>query len=63
MMSIQEKAKEWAKQNDNSYLIKLRENVKWSSGQRFTADDVKFTIDTIKNLGSSSIYSENIKDR
>lgn len=52
-------AKEWAKQSDNSYLIKLRENVKWSSGQRFTADDVKFTIDKLKEV--SSIYSYNIE--
>ena len=29
-------AKEWAKQSDNSYLVKLRENVRWSNGQRFT---------------------------
>ena len=28
-------AKEWAKQSDNSYLIKLRENVRWSNGQSF----------------------------
>ena len=32
-------AKEWAKQSDNSYLIKLRENVRWSNGQRFTSAD------------------------
>ena len=30
-------AKEWDKQSDNSYLIKLRENVRWSDGQRLTA--------------------------
>lgn len=41
-------AKEWAKQSDNSYLIKLRENVKWSNGPRFTAEDVRFTIDKLK---------------
>ncbi len=35
-------AKEWAKQSDNSYLIKLRENVRWSNGQRFTSADVRF---------------------
>lgn len=42
-------AKEWAKQSDNSYLIKLRENVRWSDGQRFTSEDVKFTIDRLKD--------------
>ncbi len=53
-------AKEWAKQSDNSYLIKLRENVRWSDGQSFTADDVKFTIDRLKD--SNTIYSSNVKD-
>ena len=53
-------AKEWAKQNDNSYLIKLRENVKWSSGQKFNAEDVRFTIDKLKEV--QSIYSYNVQD-
>ena len=53
-------AKEWAKQSDNSYLIKLRENVRWSDGQRFTAEDVKFTIDRLKDI--DSIYSANVID-
>lgn len=51
-------AKEWAKQSDNSYLIKLRENVKWSDGQIFTSEDVKFTIDKLKEI--QSIYSYNV---
>lgn len=52
-------AKEWAKQSDNSYLIKLRENVRWSDGQRFTSEDVRFTIDRLKEV--SSIYSYNVQ--
>lgn len=52
-------AVEWAKQSDNSYLIKLRENVRWSDGQRFTAEDVKFTIDRLKEV--SSIYSYHVQ--
>lgn len=52
-------AVEWAKQSDNSYLIKLRENVKWSDGQKFTAEDVRFTIDRLKEV--SSIYSYNVQ--
>lgn len=51
-------AKEWAKQSDNSYLIKLRENVRWSNGLRFTSEDVKFTIDRLKD--TDSIYSANV---
>ena len=52
-------AKEWAKQSDNSYLIKLRENVKWTDGQVFTSGDVKFTIDKLKEI--QSIYSYNVQ--
>lgn len=52
-------AKEWAKQSDNSYLIKLKENVKWTDGQKFTSEDVKFTIDRLKEI--SSIYSYNVQ--
>ena len=52
-------AKEWAKQNKNSYLIKLRENVRWSDGQKFTSEDVRFTIDRLKEI--SSIYSYNVQ--
>lgn len=53
-------AKEWAKQGDNSYLVKLRENVKWSNGQWFTADDVKFTVDRLKD--TTTIYANNVKN-
>ena len=52
-------ATEWAK-DGNSYLIKLRENVRWSDGQAFTADDVKFTIDRLKD--SDTIYSANVQN-
>ncbi len=53
-------ATEWAKQSDNSYLIRLRENVRWSNGQSFTADDVQFTIDRLKD--TQTIYSSNVQD-
>ena len=52
-------ATEWAKESNNSYLIKLRENVRWSDGQRFTSEDVRFTIDRLKEI--SSIYSYNVQ--
>lgn len=52
-------ATEWAKQSDHSYLIKLKENAKWTSGQRFTAEDVRFTIDRLKEF--SSIYSYQVE--
>ena len=52
-------AKEWAKQTDNTYLIKLRDDVKWSNGDKFTSEDVRFTIDRLKD--SDTIYSSNVE--
>lgn len=42
--------------------MKLRENVKWHNGGEFSAEDVKFTIDTIKSLGEESIYISNVSN-
>ena len=53
-------ASEWAKQTDTSYIIKLREGVKWSNGKEFTAKDVRFTIDRLKD--TQSIYSYNVSE-
>ena len=52
-------ATEWAKQTETTYILKLRENVKWSDGTNFTAQDVKFTIDRLKEI--PSIYSYNVQ--
>lgn len=51
-------AKEWAKQNETTYIITLKDNVRWSDGEKFLADDVKFTIDKLKEV--SSIYNSNV---
>ena len=53
-------AKDWAKTAENQYIIKLDETIQWSDGNKLTADDVIFTIQTIKNL--NSIYSDNVKN-
>ena len=52
-------AKECAKTSGNTYIIKLRQAVKWSDGSKFTSDDVKFTIDKLKE-NSNSVYSKNV---
>ena len=52
-------AKEWAKQNETTYIIKLRDDKRWSDGQKFTAEDVRFTIDRLKD--SDTIYSSNVQ--
>ncbi len=38
------------------WVIKLREGVKWHSGEEFTARDVKFTWDTIMNKAFASPF-------
>ena len=53
-------AEQWAKQTETSYIIKLRENVKWSDGTKFTAEDVKYTVDRLKEI--QSIYSYNVAE-
>ena len=52
-------ATEWAKAEDNTYILKLRDDVKWSNGEKFTADDVQFTIDRLKEI--KSVYSYNVQ--
>ena len=57
-------AEEIAKIDDVNYVIKMRKGVLWENNTNFTAYDVKFTIDMIKDyysLGIDSIYAENLK--
>lgn len=37
-----------------TYEVKLKDNLKWSDGQPITADDVKFTLETIMNPETGS---------
>ena len=53
-------ATEFSKTDSKTYLVKLREDVKWSNGENFSSEDVKFTVDTIKKLGEGSIYNANV---
>ena len=48
-----------AKENSTTYILTLRNNVNWQDGGKFTARDVKFTIDTIKNSNCS--YAPNLQ--
>lgn len=55
-------ATEWSKIENNGYIIKLQEGVKWHDGTEFTARDVKFTIDQLKSNAISSIYQSNVRN-
>ena len=52
-------ASEIAKNSSTIYIIKLRQGVKWSDGSKFTSDDVKFTIDKLKE-NENTVYAPNV---
>lgn len=52
-------AEEWSKVGNTTYVIKLKTGIKWSDGSNFSAYDVLFTIDRLKEV--SSIYSYNVQ--
>jgi len=51
-------AEEWSKINETSYIVKLRENLKWDNDTELTATDIKFTIEKLKE--GKSVYSDNV---
>jgi peptide/nickel transport system substrate-binding protein len=56
-------AQSWSYDESNyTYTFKLKENVAWHDGKEFTAEDVKFTIDTIKEPKNNSEISSNYQD-
>ncbi|WIV10521.1 ABC transporter substrate-binding protein [Proteiniborus sp. MB09-C3] len=56
-------AESYSFESDGMILnIKLKENVKWHDGEDFTAEDVKFTIDTIKYGLSNSSLTDSLSD-
>lgn len=40
-----------------TYTIRLRDGVTWHDGQPFTSEDVRFTLDLVKNPDSGSLYA------
>ena len=55
-------AEEWSKISDKTYIIKLNKDKYWHNGEKFTAKDVEFTINELKNEISNSIYKDNVKN-
>ncbi len=53
-------ASEISKTDDITYIVKLKEDIKWSDGTEFKADDVKYTIELLKNY--NSVYSNNVQN-
>jgi len=44
--------------NTKTWRVELKKNVTWHDGNRFTANDVKFCYDTIKEFESPKFYGE-----
>ena len=53
-------AEEWSKSNKTTYLIKLKDNLKWDDGSSVTGTDVKYTIEKLQE--GKSVYSDNVKN-
>lgn len=51
--------KDWAKTSGTTYLIKIKDDIKWSDGSLLTIEDVIFTIDILKQI--PSIYGNNVQ--
>lgn len=46
----------------NAYTFKLRNDVVWHDGEKFSAEDVKFTLETIMNPDNASEIASNYED-
>lgn len=55
-------AESWQMEGDDAFVFNLREDVTWHDGERFTAGDVLFTIDYIKEHPYSWVNSNPIKE-
>lgn len=56
-------AESWAYAKDGKSLsIQLRKDVTWHDGKAFTAADVKFTLELVKNPEMASVFSARLKD-
>ncbi len=53
-------AEEWSKSDATTYLIKLKDNLKWDNGGDVTGQDVKFTIEKLQE--GDSVYSDNVEN-
>ena len=49
-----------ADENGKTWVVKLRENLKWSDGEPITNEDVVFTAELIKNPKVDTIYDSNL---
>lgn len=59
---VPEAAKEWSYNDDATELtFILRDDIKWTDGEKLTSEDVKYTFDTIK-VNPSYYFSSNMQN-
>ncbi len=49
-------------EDGKKWVVKLRQGVKWHSGEEFTANDVKFTWDVLMNKAYGSPFQSSVED-
>lgn len=55
---VNQLAEDYSFKGNNTISIKLKDNVFWHDGERFTSDDVAFTINTIKYASNETAYKK-----
>src|SRR5690606_14141696 len=55
---INQLADDYTINEDGSINIRLKKGVKWHDGEEFTAEDVAFTINTIKHADEDTTYKK-----
>ena len=53
---------QWMKRDELTWIIRIKENVLWHDQTKFTANDVKFTIDTLLLNEIDSVYNANVRN-
>ncbi|MBQ9280168.1 MAG: ABC transporter substrate-binding protein [Clostridia bacterium] len=53
---------EWARKDEVTWIIKLKENVLWHGGEKFSSEDVKYTFDLLINGEINSVYSQDVQN-
>lgn len=55
-------AQEYFKRGDNSWVVRIKSNVKWHNGTEFKASDVVFTVNYLLDETINSVYKANVKN-
>lgn len=53
---------QWMKRDELTWIIRLRDDVTWHNGEKFKADDVRYTVDVLINNEIDSIYKSNVSN-